>query len=214
MLTRKEQLSELQLQLEKKNTGMHDLHCRFSFFIVQGNEKPMHFFFCAGQVKSSQALSGTNQVGCPETEVNNIRAEIKSLKGQLDALLSNPTKIQAADIAANLETLGKKGKSVITYLFLTISLVLTKLFDDWVSFLISMSTATKAEVLDMIWEVDENLDQCVDWEETHLMFLRNANDVTGLEPSKFYNMIHFMMYDISNSGTVSVDEAMNMLYSR
>ncbi len=180
---------------------------------MQGNEKPMHFFYCAVQAKSSQSLSGTDEVGCPEaeTEVKKIRAEIKSLEEQLNALLSNPTKIQAADIAANLEALGKKGKSV-TYFFLTIALILTKL-DDWVSF-ISMTTATKAEVLDMIWEVDENMDQCIDWEETQLMFLRNANDVTGLEPSKFYNMIQFMMYDISNSGTVSVDEAMNMLYSR
>ncbi len=164
------------------------------------------------QAKLPQSLSGTDQADCPEadTEVKKIKAEIKLLKEQLSALQSNPVKIQAADIAANLEALGKKSKIGIHHP--TIELLALTMF-EWLSS-ISMATATKAEVHDMIWEVDENLDQCVDWEEIQLMFLRNANDLTGLEPSKLYNMVQFMMYDISNSGTVSVDEAMNMLYSR
>ncbi|KAG5191530.1 hypothetical protein JKP88DRAFT_251519 [Tribonema minus] len=100
---------------------------------------------------------------------------------------------------------------------------------------------TKKEVMDMIWEVDENLDGCVDWEEFRLMFNRNVNDRTGLEPSKLYNMsfhaakprkkhaglddkpshllclqaqVQFMVYDVNGNGLVSVDETMNMLYAR
>ena len=42
--------------------------------------------------------------------------------------------------------------------------------------------APKKEVEEMIWEVDENLDGMVDWEEFKLMFVRNMNDHTGLEP--------------------------------
>mmetsp|Transcript_18761 Transcript_18761/g.24772 ORF Transcript_18761/g.24772 Transcript_18761/m.24772 type:complete len:279 (-) Transcript_18761:249-1085(-) len=73
---------------------------------------------------------------------------------------------------------------------------------------------TKKEVQDIIWEVDENLDQCVDWEEFQLMFERNTFDKTGLEPSQLYHMVQFLMYDNKNAGTVTVDETMGMLFAR
>ena len=70
------------------------------------------------------------------------------------------------------------------------------------------------EVEDMIWEVDENLDRCVDFEEFALMFRRNIADTTGLEPSQLFHVAQFCMYDRDFSGQVSVDEALHMLYAR
>eukprot|EP01035_Chromulina_nebulosa_P035294 gene35294-47425_t len=73
---------------------------------------------------------------------------------------------------------------------------------------------SRKEVEDMIWEVDENLDECVDWQEFRLMFNRNIMDRSGLEPSRLFNLTQFLIYDTNNNGLVSVDETMNLLYAR
>lgn len=70
------------------------------------------------------------------------------------------------------------------------------------------------DVEEMIWEVDEDLDECIDWSEFRKMFIRNAIDRTGLEMSKMFNLTQFLIYDHNFNGRVSVDETMNMLYAR
>ena len=51
-------------------------------------------------------------------------------------------------------------------------------------------------------QVDENLDGAVDWDEFRLMFMRNITDRSGLEPSKLYNLVQFMIFDQNENGKV------------
>lgn len=73
---------------------------------------------------------------------------------------------------------------------------------------------TKNDVEEMVWEVDEGLDGCLDINEFRLMFNRNIMDKTGLEPSRMFNLTQFLIYDTNYNGHVSVDETMNLLYAR
>ncbi|KAJ1397882.1 hypothetical protein B484DRAFT_312540, partial [Ochromonadaceae sp. CCMP2298] len=41
---------------------------------------------------------------------------------------------------------------------------------------------TIKDIEEMVWEVDENLDGCLDWAEFRLMFNRNVTDQSGVEP--------------------------------
>jgi Ca2+-binding EF-hand superfamily protein len=66
----------------------------------------------------------------------------------------------------------------------------------------------------MVWEVDENNDGGVDWDEFVTMFYRAKDDELGWEPRKLYNIVDFMMVDKDCSGTIDVDECMEILYRR
>ena len=65
-----------------------------------------------------------------------------------------------------------------------------------------------------IWEVDDDADGQVDWEEFRTTFYRVRDDQTGCEPRKFFNMIEFVMYDKNMSGSIDLDECMSLLYGR
>jgi len=73
---------------------------------------------------------------------------------------------------------------------------------------------TRKEVDDYVWEVDEDLDACINWNEMKLMYTRNLMDKTGLEPNRIFNLTQFLIYDKNENNKVSVDETMNMLYAR
>lgn len=75
-------------------------------------------------------------------------------------------------------------------------------------------TCSRKQINDMIWEADENLDNCVDWEELKGMFNRNLMDKTGLEPVNLFNVIQFMTYDKKLCGTITADDTMAILFGR
>ena len=66
----------------------------------------------------------------------------------------------------------------------------------------------------MIWEVDDDCDKCVNWPEFQAMYHRCRNDKTGYEPRRLYNVVEFLVNDKDDSGSVSVEEATQILYLR
>ena len=53
----------------------------------------------------------------------------------------------------------------------------------------------RTDVEDMIWEVDEDCDGLISWDEFKAMFYRVRHDKTGWEPRRLFNVVEFMMHD-------------------
>ncbi|RLN48674.1 hypothetical protein BBJ29_007624 [Phytophthora kernoviae] len=64
----------------------------------------------------------------------------------------------------------------------------------------------KGEVQWMIWEVDDDLDGGINWEEFRACYIRTLMDQHGLEPNQLYYLIQFLLCDTDSSQTVSLDE--------
>ena len=72
----------------------------------------------------------------------------------------------------------------------------------------------KSEVALYIWEVDDDLDGFVSWDEYIKMYKRSISDVTGLEPRRLFNLVQFLMYDETFEGCVTVEETLQIMYVR
>ena len=57
---------------------------------------------------------------------------------------------------------------------------------------------SKQELEEMIWECDEDLDNCLNWNEFKLMYCRNNTDRTGLEPSRMVSYYSLFFIFICN----------------
>ena len=73
---------------------------------------------------------------------------------------------------------------------------------------------TEKEAALTIWEVDDDNDNAVDWDEFKTMFYRVRDDESGCEPRKLFNVIDFLMLDKNHSGSVDMDECVTLLYAR
>ena len=63
-----------------------------------------------------------------------------------------------------------------------------------------------AEAAKIIWEVDDDADEAVDWEEFRTFFYRVRDDATGDEPRNLFNVVEFIMHDKNLTGTIDLDD--------
>merc|ERR1719408_126779 len=81
--------------------------------------------------------------------------------------------------------------------------------------LVKLGSRTPKEDIDlMIWEVDDDLDHMVGWEEFLTMYQRCICDHTGLEPRNLFNLVQFLMYDKDFTGRISVEQTLQILFVR
>ena len=71
-----------------------------------------------------------------------------------------------------------------------------------------------SEVALTIWEVDDDADGVIDWEEFKTLFFRARDDETGYEPRKMFMVIEFLMFDKNLNGSMDVDECLAHLNQR
>ncbi|KAL4114002.1 hypothetical protein PRIC2_014994 [Phytophthora ramorum] len=65
---------------------------------------------------------------------------------------------------------------------------------------------SKGEVQWMIWEIDDDLDGSVSWEEFKGCYVRTLLDSQDLELNQLYYLTQFLLCDTDSSQTVSADE--------
>jgi len=81
--------------------------------------------------------------------------------------------------------------------------------------LVKLGHRTPKEDIDlMIWEVDDDLDKHVSWDEFLVMYQRGISDKTGMEPRNLFNLVQFLMYDKDFTGKISVEQTLQILFVR
>ena len=64
----------------------------------------------------------------------------------------------------------------------------------------------------MIWEVDEDHDGCVGWEEFERAFQRCAADREGTEPRQLHNVVLFALHAAPGATQLTAEEATRLTY--
>jgi hypothetical protein len=73
---------------------------------------------------------------------------------------------------------------------------------------------SEAEVELMIWEVDDDADGFVCYDEFIKMYKRCIKDDQGLEPRKLFNLVYFLMFKPTYTGTVTEEDTLELLFVR
>ncbi|KAF4047129.1 hypothetical protein GN244_ATG00262 [Phytophthora infestans] len=75
-----------------------------------------------------------------------------------------------------------------------------------------LSGQEKGRLEEVIWQVNDNLDGAICFEEFVNSYVRSRNDRSGLEPSEIFFLTCFLMFDKECCGRISLDDAMGILY--
>ena len=75
-----------------------------------------------------------------------------------------------------------------------------------------MSALTKPMLLSAsIYEVDELVDGMISWDEFILTYRRNIADKSGIEPSHFFHLMEFALFDTNHKGRIVEDDVMEVM---
>ncbi|POM57653.1 Hypothetical protein PHPALM_37805 [Phytophthora palmivora] len=77
-----------------------------------------------------------------------------------------------------------------------------------------LSGQEKSRLEEVIWQVNDNLDGAICFEEFVNSYVRSRNDRSGLEPSEIFFLTCFLMLDKECCGRISLDDAMGILYMK
>eukprot|EP00929_Paragymnodinium_shiwhaense_P039497 TRINITY_DN20725_c0_g1_i1.p1 TRINITY_DN20725_c0_g1~~TRINITY_DN20725_c0_g1_i1.p1 ORF type:complete len:216 (+),score=80.48 TRINITY_DN20725_c0_g1_i1:142-789(+) len=81
--------------------------------------------------------------------------------------------------------------------------------------LVKLGHKTPREQIELwIWEVDDDLDNMVGWDEFLTMYQRCISDQTGNEPRNLFILVQFLMYDREFVGKISVEQTLQILFVR
>ncbi|CAJ1328554.1 unnamed protein product [Effrenium voratum] len=81
--------------------------------------------------------------------------------------------------------------------------------------LTKLSAKTPKDQIELwIWEVDDDLDGMVGWDEFLTMYQRCISDQTGFEPRNLFNLVQFLMYDKDFHHKISVEQTLQIIYVR
>eukprot|EP01047_Picozoa_sp_COSAG01_P042957 COSAG01_NODE_3784_length_5697_cov_2.188817_1_plen_187_part_00 len=67
---------------------------------------------------------------------------------------------------------------------------------------------------DMVWEVDEDGDGMIAFEEFTRGYERAVRDRSGREPRKLYMLVEFLLLDEGDKGWITVDSILNLMMMR
>lgn len=65
------------------------------------------------------------------------------------------------------------------------------------------SVYARSQIDEMIWEINDSLDGLISFDEFERSYIRSRSDRTGLEPSEFFFLTCFLMFDKECTGKVS-----------